>query len=75
MSPGRFSSRAVYMPVVAQTGKGKIYNLTGFIRSGSHGGRPDGKMCKKGRISGFDYQHIPGSGNGSDGRGLAITWN
>jgi hypothetical protein len=42
------------MPGEEATGKGKIYNLSWNVQSGSHANRTAGKMCKKGT-------QVPGS--------------
>ncbi len=44
----RFSSRGAYMPGEEAVGKGKIYNLSWNIRSGSRASYAAGKMCMKG---------------------------
>lgn len=44
--PCRDSSSGAYMPGDGTTGKGKIYNLSRNVRSGSREGRTVGKMCK-----------------------------
>jgi hypothetical protein len=46
------------MPGEEAIGKSKIYNLHGNVRSGSHAADSVGKMCKKGRNTGFRFQAL-----------------